>query len=238
MKTKYNITAIAATVIACGIASAGTAPAQSASVATDSGIGGYIGVSGVHNEYTIDLLDADGDANGIRFNAGLLLGNGFSIDGRLETVSGDFEGEDFDFTDSRIFFNYTTEISPGFMFFAGPGYGKLDYSIYDDLGNFIEEEGDAILLNAGFKYTSDAFSGALVYTHALANSYSGGAVVDGIVDEPRLVGEGEDFGLLELSLNYDLTENLAATFSVETQVNGDTSLEKDWGVALGLQYDF
>ncbi len=55
---------------------------------------------------------------------------------------------------------------------------------------------------------------------------------------PSLLLEDEDLGFIEAYLGYQINENVAATLSVETQVVGDSAIEKDLGVALGLQYSF
>jgi len=39
-------------------------------------------------------------------------------------------------------------------------------------------------------------------------------------------------------IGYDLTEQLSATCSIETQVYGDTFIEKDWMASLGLRFKF
>ena len=61
--------------------------------------------------------------------------------------------------------------------------------------------------------------------------------LDGPVDG-KYDGDEEDVGSLEATVGYNITEQLAATLSVETQVTGDTWIEKDWVAAIGLQYKF
>ena len=55
---------------------------------------------------------------------------------------------------------------------------------------------------------------------------------------PSTILENEDIGLIEAHVGYQINENVTATLSVETQVVGDSALEKDLGIALGLLYSF
>jgi len=234
-----------------------TSPFQSspsASAANNYGLSPYFGVSGVFGEQSdtviSPILGEDGsyDVAGVRINGGLGFGNGFSLDGRYENVEGDLYEVDIDSDEFRALVNYELEVAEGFSLFGGIGYGWLSHEASAE-GISIDLSGDGLLLNVGAKITSGQFFTSLVYTHrftqsadleirgidALANELgvSLGGTVDGRYD-----GDGEDVGYFEAAVGYNITEQLDATLSVETQVTSDTWIEKDWVAAIGLQYKF
>jgi predicted porin len=83
------------------------------------------------------------------------------------------------------------------------------------------------MAEVGIKYQSGQFFGGLQYNHLFA-----------MHSAPSAFLENEDIGLIEAHVGYQINENVAATLSVETQVVGDSALEKDLGIALGLLYSF
>ena len=259
---KKTVIALIAPVLGVAPAFAGnvTVPAQSAApaaAANSYGLSPYLGVSGVFGEFDetliTNLADEDGsyDVAGVRVNGGLGFGNGLSIDGRYEHVEGDLFVADIDSDEFRALLNYEQEVGQGFSLFGGIGYGWLSHEASAE-GLSIDLSGDGLLLNAGAKFTSGQFFGSLVYTHCFTQSaeaeLSGfDALADELgvdLDEPidgKYDGDDadlEDVGSLEATIGYNITEQLAATLSVETQVTGDTWIEKDWVAAIGRQYKF
>ena len=244
---KKTVIALIAPVLGIAPAFAGdvSAPAQSsapAAAANSYGLSPYLGVSGVFGEFDETLItslageDGSYDVAGVRVNGGLGLGNGFSIDGRYEYVEGDLYDVDIESDEFRALVNYEQQVGQGFSLFGGIGYGWLSHEASYD-GVSLDLSGDGLLLNAGAKFTSGQFFGSLVYTHSFTQSaeleISGLGELDGSID-----GDDEDLGYLEAAVGYNITEQLAATLSVETQVTGDTWIEKDWVAAIGLQYKF
>jgi len=229
MKNKYYIATLSATILTCAMAHAGdtlaTAPTASSPTA---GFNPYLGVSGVYNELTASL---GGDSlteelSGFKLVGGFDLSQGFSVDGSFEKTYGSValgeNGSDFSFTDIRLLLNYTHELEQGFSLVGGLGYGYLGVNIE---GQTISTEG--LMAEVGIKYQSGQFFGGLQYNHLFA-----------MHTVPSQFLENEDFGLIEAYVGYQINENVAATLSVETQVVGDSLLEKDLGIALGLQYSF
>ncbi len=256
---KKTVIALIAPVLGVAPAFAGdvSAPAQSsapAAAANSYGINPYLGVSGVFGEFDETLItslageDGSYDVAGVRVNGGLGFGNGFSIDGRYEHVEGDLYDVDIESDEFRALVNYEQEVGQGFSLFGGIGYGWLSHEASAE-GLSLDISGDGLLLNAGAKFTSGQFFGSLVYTHCFTQSaeveISGfdalaeelDVDLDGPVDG-KYDGDEEDVGSLEATVGYNITEQLAATLSVETQVTGDTWIEKDWVAAIGLQYKF
>jgi hypothetical protein len=229
MKNKYYIATLSATVLTCAMAHAGdtlaTAPSASSSTA---GFSPYLGVSGVYNELTAGL-DGDSiteDTTGFKLVGGFELSHGFSIDGSFEKTYGSVglggDSADFSLTDTRLLLNYTHELEQGFSLVGGLGYGYLGV---DFEGITISTEG--LMAEVGIKYQSGQFFGGLQYNHLFA-----------MHSAPSAILENEDIGLIEAYVGYQINENVAATLSVETQVVGDSALEKDLGIALGLLYSF
>lgn len=238
MKNKYYIVTLSASALACAFAQAGemqaTAPASSAPAVSD--MKAYLGVGGVYNEFTIGGFDGAGDSvtedtTGFKIVGGLALFQGFSVDGTFEKTYGSAgagdNDTDFSFTDTRLLVNYTQELGQGFSLIGGLGYGYLGFDVQ---GFTFSSEG--LLAEAGIKYQSGQFFGGLTYSHLFSmhtasTSFGGGAALP-----------GEDVASLEAYLGYQFNENLAATLSAETQVVGDSIVEKDLGIALGLLYSF
>ena len=251
---KKTVIALIAPVLGVAPAFAGdvSAPAQSsatAAAANSYGLSPYLGVSGVFGEFEeTGITDESYDVAGVRVNGGLGFGNGFSIDGRYEHLEGDLFEADIDSDEFRALVNYEQEVGQGFSLFGGIGYGWLSHEASAE-GLSLDLSGDGLLLNAGAKFTSGQFFGSLVYTHCFTESaeteISGfdaladelGVELDESVDG-KYEGDEEDVGSLEATVGYNITEQLAATLSVETQVTGDTWIEKDWVAAIGLQYKF
>lgn len=250
---KKTVIALIAPVLGVAPAFAGdvSAPAQSsapAAAANSYGLSPYLGVSGVFGEFEetaiTSLANEDGsyDVAGVRVNGGLGFGNGFSIDGRYEHVEGDLYDFDIDSDEFRALVNYEHEIQQGFSLFGGVGYGWLSHEGAAD-GVSLDLSGDGLLLNAGAKFSSGQLFGSLVYTHCFTDSAEVDVRGFGAIGIPDGTYDGddadlEDVGSLEATVGYNITEQLAATLSVETQVTGDTWIEKDWVAAIGLQYKF
>ena len=203
-----------------------TAPTASSPTA---GFSPYLGVSGVYNELTAAL---DGDSiteefSGFKLVGGFDLSHGFSVDGSFEktyaTIAGPESSADFSLTDTRLIVNYTHELEQGFSLVGGLGYGYLGLDV--ETTTFISTEG--LMAEVGIKYQSGQFFGGLQYNHLFAMHTT-----------PSQLFEDEDLGFIEAHVGYQINENVAATLSVETQVVGDSVIEKDLGIALGLQYSF
>jgi hypothetical protein len=237
MKNKYYIATLSAAVLTCAMAQAGdtlaTAPIASSPTA---GFSPYLGVSGVYNEFTLGGLGGDSiteDTSGFKVLGGFDLSHGFSIDGSFEKTYGSISlgglvAGDFNFTDTRVIVNYTHELEQGFSLVGGLGYGYLGV---DFQGITVSSEG--LIAEAGIKYQSGQFFGGVTYSH-LFSMHSSSLV--SLLAPGTL--PGEDVGAVEAYVGYQISENLAATLSVETQVVGDSLLEKDLGVALGFLYSF
>ena len=241
MKNKYYIATLSATVLTCAMSYAGD---TLATAPTAAGITPYLGVSGVYNEFTLSALGSDSiteDASGFKLVGGFDLSHGFSVDGSFEKTYGSIAlgglgglpgqggiAGDFNFTDTRLIVNYTHELEQGFSLVGGLGYG---YFGVDFQGLIASSEG--LMAEAGIKYQSGQFFGGLTYSHlfSMHSSSLASLLAPGLV-------EGEDVGAIEAYVGYQINENVAATLSAETQVFGDSLLEKDLGIALGLQYSF
>lgn len=228
---KSIISSTVATLVLSGFASAGQSTTVAAQPAATSGITGYAKVSGVTGSASLGFgggsVSEDEDISGGRFDAGILFGNGFSLDGRYEHVEAEsVVNQD----EARILLNYTQEIAPNFSAFVGAGYGTQQLDLF-----YANLNSDAILANLGVEFTSGQLFGSLVYTHAFTmdSSFSGGFIGEG---SPSV--EEEDIGYLEANLGYQLNERLAVVASLEAQVYGDTVVEKDWLAGLGLRFGF
>lgn len=243
MKNKYYIATLSAAVLTCAMAHAGDtlATAPTTSSPTSTGFNPYIGVGGVFNELTFGGFGDEGggsvteDTSGFEVVGGFDLSHGFSVNGSFERTVGSLafgEGEgagdsDISFTDIRLIVNYTHELQQGLSLVGGLGYGYygLEFSGIGSGTQTISTEG--LMAEVGIKYQSGQFFGGLQYNHLFAMHTA-----------PSFFLEDEDFGFIEAYLGVQINENVAATLSVETQVVGDTVIEKDLGIALGLQYSF
>ena len=203
-----------------------TAPTASSPTA---GFSPYLGVSGVYNELTAAL---DGDSiteelSGFKLVGGFDLSHGFSVDGSFEKTYGSVglggDSADFSLTDTRLLLNYTHELEQGFSLVGGLGYGYFGL----DVANVTILSTEGLMAEVGINYQSGQFFGGLQYNHLFAMQTT-----------PSIFFEDEDFGVIEAHVGYQINENVAATLSVETQVVGDSVIEKDLGIALGLQYSF
>jgi hypothetical protein len=229
MKTNNSIiSSTVASLLLSGFAIAGQSTTAAAQPAATSEITGYAQFSGVTGSGSLELPDgasASDDISGGRFDAGILFGNGFSLDGRYEHVEAE---SNINQDEARILLNYTQEIAPNFSAFVGAGYGtqQLDFTE----GNL---NSDAILVNLGVAFTSGQFFGSLFYTHAFTMNSSVSSLYDGFLSV-----EEEDIGLLEANLGYQLNERLALVGSIQAQVAGDSIAQKDWLAGLGLRFGF
>ena len=230
---KSIISSTVATLVLSGFASAGQSTTVAAQPAATSGITGYAKVSGVTGSGSLEFggesVSEDEDISGGRFDAGILFGNGFSLDGRYEHVEAE-SGVNQD--EARILLNYTQEIAPNFSAFVGAGYGTQQLDLF-----YANLNSDAILANLGVEFTSGQLFGSLVYTHAFTMDSSVSWVSGGLGEGSPSVEE-EDIGYLEANLGYQLNERLAVVASLEAQVYGDTVVEKDWLAGLGLRFGF
>ena len=232
--TNLIISSAVASVLCSGFASAGQS-ASAVQPAATSGVTGYAEVSAVTGSESLNLDFGGGggslseDVSGGRFDGGLLFGNGFSLDGRYERVDSE---SDISLDQARVLLNYTQEIAPNISAFFGAGYGTQQFGVAGSGFN-----SDAILANAGIEFTSGQFFGSAVYTHSFATSTSlsdlGGSGGGSMPSIPKV-----DVGYLEANLGYRLNDNLSAVASIETQVSGNSFVEKDWLAGLGLRFGF
>ncbi len=212
------------------IASVVTATAYAGQTApSTSDNGAYVEASGVYNNFSNEI-----EAQGFRVNGGFDLGNGLSLDARFEngytneTSIGGPSGSELKFNELRALAHYTQQINDGVSLIGGLGYGKtgLTYSGVD----LISTEG--LLADVGVQFQADRFSAGLSYTHLFSLhtasfNFGGDSQI-----------EDEDIGLLEGTLGYQVNDNVSVILSVQTQVLGDTVLEKQLAATLGLRYSF
>lgn len=164
--------------------------------------------------------------SGYRLSGGLSWAGGFSVESRYESV----ENSAGDSTDQfRVVVDYRYEIGSGFTVLAGAGYGDLKIRTAAD---YFQMDADAVLLNAGLEYARGGFFGSVVYTQAFAKSASAEILGD------ELSLEAEDVGYLEGSLGYHFGHGFSAVVSLESQVFGNTVVERDWMATAGLRYRF
>lgn len=200
----------------------------------------YLGAGGVYNEFTFGGLGGAGgsateETTGFEITGGLTLSHGFSVDGSFEKTYGSAGtgggAADFSFTDTRVAVNYTHDLGQGFSVIGGLGYGYLGFDVQ---GFTFSSEG--LLARTGVKYQSGQFFGGLTYSHLFSMHTTSAPIGGGGGGANAL--PGVDVATLEAYLGYQINENLAATLSAETQVVGNSVLEKDLGIALGLVYSF
>lgn len=211
------------------IASAATATAfagQVTSAPVSSDNNSYVGVSGLYNEFSGGL-----NAEGFRLDAGFGLGNGLSLDGRFENAYLDLAGssQELKFNELRALAHYTTQLNDGVSLIGGLGYGDMGFSAggVDNLAT------EGLLADIGIQAQSGQFTASLTYTHLFALHASTFSFGPSDSAAPK-----EDIGLLEASLGYQVNENVSATLSAQTQVLGDTEVEKDLSVTAGVRYSF
>lgn len=200
--------------------------------ASESKYSPYLGFSGVLGEQSIGGTEFDVD--GVRVIGGLCLSDGFSIDGRYEFLGATDAApiREIDSTEFRAILNYQKNVSDSFSLSGGIGYGWLDVEASPRfIGGSLTAE--ALLINVGIKYTSDRFWATCLYTHGFTNSeFNSG----GWLELPQAANE--DVGYIEATLGYNINESLSATLSLESQVLGDTLIEKEWLAGIGLLYKF
>jgi len=214
------------------IASAATATAfagQVTSAPVSSDNNSYVGVSGLYNEFSGGL-----NAEGFRLDAGFGLGNGLSLDGRFENAFTDPIGtggsaQELKFNELRALAHYTTQLNDGVSLIGGLGYGDMGFSIGGM--DYIATEG--LLADIGIQAQSGQFTASLTYTHLFALQTTALSFGPDSSAPPK-----EDIGLLEASLGYQVNENVSATLSAQTQVLGDTVVEKELSVTAGVRYSF
>ncbi len=226
--TNLFISSAVASVLCSGFASAGQS-ASAVQPAATSGVTGYAEIAAVTGSDTIGLdgSSASSDVSGGRLDGGLLFGNGFSLDGRYETVDAE---AGFNVEAARAFLNYNQEIAPGISAFFGAGYGTQQIDLV-----MVNVNSDAILANVGIELTSGQFFGSAFYTHAFTTSTSAPST-SGPSFLPSL--PKVDVGTLEANVGYHLNDNVSAVVSIETQVTGDSIIQKDWLASLGLRFGF
>jgi hypothetical protein len=210
------------------IASAATATAfagQITSAPVSSDNNSYVGVSGLYNEFT-----GGTEAEGFRLDAGFGLGNGLSLDGRFENAYMSASGfGDIKFNELRALAHYTTQLNDGVSLIAGLGYGDMGFS--SGGVDFLATEG--LLADIGIQAQSGQYTASLTYTHLFALHASAMSFGPSDSAPPK-----EDIGLLEASLGYQVNENVSAILSAQTQVLGDTEVEKELSVTAGVRYSF
>ena len=214
------------------IASAATATAfagQVTSAPVSSDNNSYVGVSGLYNEFS-----GGTEAEGFRLDAGFGLGNGLSLDGRfenayLDTIGSGDSAMDLKYNELRALAHYTTQLNDGVSLIAGLGYG--DMGISSGGVDFLATEG--LLADIGIQAQSGQYTASLTYTHLFALHASTFSFGPSDSAAPK-----EDIGLLEASLGYQVNENVSAILSAQTQVLGDTEVEKDLSVTASVRYSF
>lgn len=211
------------------IASAATATAfagQVTSAPVSSDNNSYVGVSGLYNEFSGGL-----NAEGFRLDAGFGLGNGLSLDGRFENAYLDLAGssQEAKFNELRALAHYTTQLNDGVSLIGGLGYGDMGFS--SGGVDYLATEG--LLADIGIQAQSGQYTASLTYTHLFALHASTFSFGPSDSAAPK-----EDIGLLEASLGYQVNENVSATLSAQTQVLGDTEVEKELSVTAGVRYSF
>ena len=214
------------------IASAATATAfagQVTSAPVSSDNNSYVGVSGLYNEFS-----GGTEAEGFRLDAGFGLGNGLSLDGRfenayLDTIGSGDSAMDLKYNELRALAHYTTQLNDGVSLIAGLGYGDMGFS--SGGVDFLATEG--LLADIGIQAQSGQYTASLTYTHLFALHASTFSFGPSDSAAPK-----EDIGLLEASLGYQVNENVSAILSAQTQVLGDTEVEKDLSVTASVRYSF
>lgn len=254
---KKSIIATIAPFLGVASAVAGEAAVQKQAAESNLSNGGFspiVGVSGVFGEQTEDLTGSSYDVAGVRFDLVQELANGFSLAGRFEHLEGDYSGAgagvalpggvEIHSNEFRLLLNYDYELSQGFSLLGGIGYGWQNHDLLLGGTSVLESSSNGILVNVGAVYSAGSFWGSLVYTHGftMQSSIGGLGALSGLGGGGPVAAFGdysdEDFGTLEATAGYHISEQLAATLSLEAQVTGDTVVEKDWVVAIGLNYDF
>ncbi len=93
-------------------------------------------------------------------------------------------------------------------------------------------ETDGVLTNVALCWERGAFFGGVNYMRVFAIETGTNQLDRGVpVDLPE-----EDFDLLEIVAGYRLNERMAILLSYETQVGGDTQVEKEKQITLELRY--
>lgn len=211
------------------IASAATATAfagQVTSAPVSSDNNSYVGVSGLYNEFSGGL-----NAEGFRLDAGFGLGNGLSLDGRFENAYLDLadSSQELKFNELRALAHYTTQLNDGVSLIGGLGYGDMGFSAGGV--DYLATEG--LLADIGIQAQSGQYTASLTYTHLFALHASTFSFGPSDSAAPK-----EDIGLLEASLGYQVNENVSAILSAQTQVLGDTEVDKELSVTAGVRYSF
>ncbi|MGA0898910.1 MAG: autotransporter outer membrane beta-barrel domain-containing protein [Luteolibacter sp.] len=194
---------------------------------------GYFEAGLVTGEYTLDagnlvpgLGSASDDVTGFRLLGGFNLVDAFSFDARYEHTE---TSDDFEADELRLLFNAEAKYSDNLSFVGGLGYAWMIY----DFDGFFEIDGDGFIVNLGPKYVNGPVFGSLIYSHIFVQNAEVSVPGVGSADLAN-----EDVGLLEATVGYNINEDLAVTLSYETQIGGDTVIDKDWVAALGLRFNF
>jgi len=149
------------------------------------------------------------------------------LDGRFENAYLDTGDTEAKYNELRALAHYTTQLNDGVSLIAGLGYG--DMGISSGGVDFLATEG--LLADIGIQAQSGQYTASLTYTHLFALHASAMSFGPSDSAPPK-----EDIGLLEASLGYQVNENVSAILSAQTQVLGDTEVEKDLSVTAGVRY--
>jgi len=134
---------------------------------------------------------------------------------------------DIKFNELRALAHYTTQLNDGVSLIGGLGYGELEFGT--GVTGLSSTEG--LLADIGIQAQSGQYTASLTYTHLFALHAAALSFGPDSSAPPK-----EDIGLLEASLGYQVNENVSATLSAQTQVLGDTVVEKELSVTAGVRY--
>jgi hypothetical protein len=191
----------------------------------DSDFGGYFGLSAAFGEVTaLDIATAD--VAGARLDAGILFGQGFSLDGRYQYLEDDGDGKLGDF---RVMLNYKHELATGFAAFGGLGYGIQNLEITDGF----DVDQDALLAGVGVEFRSSTFFTSLSYTHGFVTNSNG----DNVFGSSGDLGE-DDIGNLEFAVGVEFLPSLITTATIKTDLLQNNVISEDWIATIGLVYQF
>jgi len=173
----------------------------------------------IHGVGTIAGTGLSADGEGFRVGGGYQFTDLFSVNARYEAADTDI------YQDFRLTLDGKMDLTEEFSLHLGAGYGNQN--IFDGA-----VETDGVLANVALCWERGAFFGGVNYMRVFAietgtNQLNRGAPVE----LPE-----EDSDLLEIVAGYRLNERMAILLSYETQVGGDTQVEKEKQITLEIRY--
>ncbi|MEE3180220.1 MAG: hypothetical protein VX317_11085, partial [Verrucomicrobiota bacterium] len=173
----------------------------------------------IHGVGTIAGTGLSADGEGFRVGGGYQLTDLFSVNARYEAADTDI------YQDFRLTVDGEMDLTDEVSLHLGAGYGNQN--IFDGA-----VETDGVLANVALCWERGAFIGGVNYMRVFAIETGTNQLDRGVpVDLPE-----EDFDLLEIVAGYRLNERMAILLSYETQVGGDTQVEKEKQITLELRY--